>query len=463
MNSSTTVGPSVSLALACTTDNKSKAAGPFIHRPGDLIPASIELHKHRAFEALSLHGSLVGRSAQLLQVPKRELTISPGETRVWTHPAGREDIYQTMIHTHLNQNVGFSHAVPSLYNTSVGKTMILPATFVMPELSPEGTGTSSNSRMPPSCETGSLYIDPWGRTYMQPLIEYSLQVTLRFCVPGETAIRIISAKHKIDVTTAPHCDPPMYSQSIPETKAVAASVDVRRSRFAKPFARLDISMAEPAPVVGNGVGGRCRTTGRLQLTWETSSKAYDEFELGKVPFKIEYWLQARTRYGTHLGSKDTSDEARPNKRVETTLLGTFEVRSMDRNNVRLSGANGQRCHAGTISIPIQVPDDTTPTFSHGLASRDYVLLVEVEVQGLQHKALSVRVPVQVCESVVERKFDDSQAKSSIYGDMLLLEVSYLHRKAIADYALARQLILSRCCRGTKTINTARFSEMVKHV
>lgn len=433
MSSSLTIGPSVSLALACSTGHESKVAEPLLYRPGDLIPASIELHKHRAFEALSLHGSLVGRSIQTFQVSEPQLITPSGETRVWTNPADREDIYQTMIHTHLNQNVGFSHTASAINSTSVGKAMIVPVTFVLPELSPEGTGTSSNSRMPPSCEIGSLYTDPWGRTYMQPLIEYSLQVTLRFRLPGETAIRTISAKHKINITTAPHCDPPTYSQSISETKAIASFVDVRRSRFVKPFARLDISMGEPKPVVGNGVGGRCRTTGKLQLSWKTSSEAYDEFELGKVPVKIMYRLQARTRYGTrttHFGSKATSEEARPNKRVDTTVLGTFEVRSTDRNNVHLSGANGQRCHAGTIPIPIQVPDGTTPTFSHCLASRDYMLVVEVEVQGLQHKALSIRVPVQVCESVAETKFADSPAKSSTYGNMLLSEVSYLDCKLL---------------------------------
>jgi hypothetical protein len=107
-----------------------------------------------------------------------------------------------------------------------------------------------------------------------------------------------------------------------------------------------------------------------------------------------------------------------------TRLGTFEVRAMDRDDVRLeSGVDGWRCHAGTVLIPVQVADGTVPTFSHCLASRDYLLVVKVQVQGLQHKALSIRVPVQVCESVAETKCDDSQAKSSVYGDMLLSEVS----------------------------------------
>ena len=103
---------------------------------------------------------------------------------------------------------------------------------------------------------------------------------------------------------------------------------------------------------------------------------------------------------------------------------------MDQDDVRLeSGVDGRRCHAGTVAIPVRVADDTVPTFSHCLASRGYLLVVKVQVQGLHHKALSIRVPVQVCESVVEGKCDESEAKSSVYGDMLLSEVSYymLHR------------------------------------
>jgi hypothetical protein len=107
-----------------------------------------------------------------------------------------------------------------------------------------------------------------------------------------------------------------------------------------------------------------------------------------------------------------------------TRVGTFEVRAMDRNDVRLeSGVDGWRCHAGTVPIPVQVADGTIPTFSHCLASRDYLLVVKSQVQGLQHKTLSIRVPVQVCESVAETICDDSEAKSSVYGDMLLSEVS----------------------------------------
>ena len=277
---------------------------------------------------------------------------------------------------------------------------------------------------------------------MQPLIEYSLEVTLRFRLPGETAIRSISAKHKIQVTVAPHCDPPTYAESLSPIKAVTASADVRRSRFVKPFAKLSVAMEEPAPVVGNGVGGECRTTGRLRLVWETGSEAYDEFESGARAVRIEYWLQARTRFGTRVvlaGGEIDDDEARPNKRSEMMRLGTFEVRSMDRDGVQLeSVAGGWRCHAGTVAIPVQVADDTIPTFSHCLASRDYLLVVKVQVQGLQHKSLSMKVPVQVCESVAKTKCDDSAEKSSLFGNMLLSEVRYdfIAQFRIADYQIA---------------------------
>lgn len=342
-----------------------------------------------------------------------------------------------MIHTHLNLSAGYSHALPSIENTSPGAAVLAPLTFVLPEFATDGRINSAKSndgsRLPPSCESGALYVDPWGRTYMQPLIEYSLQVTLRFRLPGETAIRSIPAAHKIQVTTAPHCDPPAYAESLSPVKATTASVDVRRSRFAKPFARLSAAMDEPAPVVGNGVGGKCRTTGWLRLVWETKSEAYDEFESGLRAVRIEYWLQTRTRFGTRVvwpGREVDGDEARPNKRSEMTQLGTFEVRAMDWEDVRLeSGDDGWRCHGGTVAIPVQVANDTIPTFEHCLAKRDYLLVVKVQVLGLQHKALSIRVPVQVCESVVEGKCGDSEAKSSVYGDMLLSEVSYVpHRK-----------------------------------
>lgn len=342
-----------------------------------------------------------------------------------------------MIHTHLNQTNGFSYALPSINASSVGTATVVPITFVLPELVSNGTSkdssnnsSSTNGRMPPSCETGSLYVDPWGRSYMQPLIEYYLQVTLRFRLPGETAIRTISAKHMIKITTAPHNDPPAYSHDAKEVKAVTVAADVRRSRFAKQFARLSLSMAEPLPVVGRSDGGGGQTTGQLRVAWETSSEAYDEFELGRRPVKIEYQLQTRTRYSTRTiipgdQATSTSEASKPHTNIESTHLGTFEVRAADRDGVCLAVDEGKgRRHSGTIPIPVRIEEGTVPTFSHLLASRDYMLLIKVKLQGLQHDALSLRVPVQVCESVADRDDGGLRTKSAAYGDILSSEVRF---------------------------------------
>jgi len=59
-----TVGSSVSLGiklLDCQASDKTIAEqSETLYRPGDIIPAMIEVHKHRSFEALTLHASLVG-------------------------------------------------------------------------------------------------------------------------------------------------------------------------------------------------------------------------------------------------------------------------------------------------------------------------------------------------------------------------------------------------------------------
>jgi len=61
-------GPTVSLkirALDCRdpeADHTTTQRTDILYRPGDIIPAVVEVHKHRSFEALSFHGSLIGRS-----------------------------------------------------------------------------------------------------------------------------------------------------------------------------------------------------------------------------------------------------------------------------------------------------------------------------------------------------------------------------------------------------------------
>jgi hypothetical protein len=368
-----------------------------------------------------------------MPITQTDIHSLTGETRVWTHPAGREDIYQTMIHTHLNQSAGFSHSLSSLNMMGVGCNLSIPITFVLPEFA-TGSGShhisnNSSKRIPPSCESGSLYLDPWGRSYKQPLIEYYLQATLQYHPVNETAVRTISAKHKIRITTALHSDPPTYSEKASGLEPVTASTAVSRSRFSKSFAKLTLAMAEPSPVVAHGASGCCQTTGLLLMTWETSSGAYDEFESGERRVEVEYRLQARTRYSTrvvHSDEKNSGDGASTQERLEITPLGTFEVCATDRNDVRIIACEKRwRGHTGTIPIPVQVAEGTVPTFSHVLASRDYTLLVKVRVQGLQHKALSVKVPLQICESSAVNDDNRLGARSEVYAKMALSEVSSL--------------------------------------
>jgi len=280
-----------------------------------------------------------------------------------------------------------------------------------------------SNRLPPSCESGSLYLDPWGRSYAQPLIEYYLQATLQYRVDNETAVRTISAKRRIRITTAPHSDPPEYSETTSKTKLVTASADIRRSRFSKSFARLSVAMGEPSTVVARNTSGCCQTTGQLHVGWETSSDADDEFELGRRRVEVEYRLQARTRFGTRVvrdGNHSAGDEA-----LEIKTLGTFEVCATDRNGVRnVASKKHRRGHSGTIPIPVQISEGAVPTFSHVLASRDYTLLVKVKVRGLQHKGLSLKVPLQVCESSAANNDDQRfRAKSEVYAKMAVSDVS----------------------------------------
>jgi hypothetical protein len=370
----------------------------------------------------------------------------PGETRVWTHPKNRPDIYQTIIHTHLNQSAGFSQSLPSINTIRVENKLSIPTTFVLPELAIECRNKSDISgRLPPSCESGSLYRDPWGRVFKQPLIEYYLQATLKYRMDSETAVRTTIAKHRIRITTSTHSDPPIYAEKIEERELVTASADVSRSKFSKPFAKLSVTMEEPSPIVANG-----RTIGQLHLAWETSGDAQDEFELGKRRVEIEYQLQARTRYGTRVakeGEESAGDEA-----FKDTALGIFEVRATDRNDVRtVDSKDGWRAHSGTISIPVQVAEGTVPTFSHVLASRDYALLVKAKVQGLQHKELSLKVPLQVCESSAADNDESFRIKSEVYEKMGLSDVSGAIPPAwFRMIAIVVVLMTLRSCRRTKT-------------
>lgn len=303
-----------------------------------------------------------------------------------------------MIHTHLNQSTNPSHARGQINTTRSGDSTTVSVGFVLPSLAPSHNSNQSN--LPPSCEAGSPYVDPWGRLYMQPLIQYSLQATLRYRLPGETAVQTASASRRIRVTTAPQDEPPSYAESSLERKSVTANADVRRGRFSRPFAKLRIAMEEPPPVVGRSGGGGFGTVGRLRLGWETASKAYDEFESGERRVRIEYFLESRTRWRTSVRETDLNEpRADTNERTETRQLGKFEIRASDRDDVSLDvDETDARSHSGTIPIPIDVVGGAVPTFSHQLCSRHYAVVVKAKVNGMQHTELALRVPLQICES-----------------------------------------------------------------
>lgn len=344
-----------------------------------------------------------------------------------------------MVYTHLNQFQGFSHKIPIINSTCTDSAVTLPVTFVLPELI---TGNKDiDGRMPPSCGVGSAYIDPEGKTYMQPLIEYYLQITLRYRLPTDLRVRIVSTKRKIKITTSTHDDPPTYAQHSTKVQPAAMFADIRRSRFSKPFARLSLSMTEPLPVVRDPIDGSCQSTGLLHMTWSTSRTAYDEFELGRHPVRINYRLKARTRFSTRpirSGSdcgKSTNYGVKPQTRVEMTYLATCEVRPTERDHVLLTTSEGwERSHTRTIPLPIRVLEGTIPTFSHLLASRDYTLLLNVSIQGLRHAALSLEVPLQICETLATCKIASTQVGSWPFANVLVAEVSqsswdtsFLHR------------------------------------
>lgn len=75
MASNLSTGPSVSLkirALDCRNseaDHTTAQRTDILYRPGDIIPAVIEVHKHRSFEALSFHGSLIGMPSSPMPNP----------------------------------------------------------------------------------------------------------------------------------------------------------------------------------------------------------------------------------------------------------------------------------------------------------------------------------------------------------------------------------------------------------
>lgn len=302
---------------------------------------------------------------------------------------------ETMVHTHHKQACDLSNSLSFINNANAGTVVLIPIMLVLPELDTDSKGY--RYFMPPSCTAGPLYMDPQGRTYMQPLNEYFLEIDALFRSSSQTTICKASARYKINVTTAPRISPPTYSPFPMVATPASCTSEIRHTIFSKAFAQISLSIAEPRPILGHSKGC-CQTVGKLQISWNTLDALSIESASWQRPLTIKYYLQENVFSCTRVVSDNKNVECagKTRSRTKTARLGTLEVRLNELDSVRRATCeNPARYYSGIVAIPIQIDEAITPTFSHLLASCDHALLVKAQIQGMRHREMSLKVPMRI--------------------------------------------------------------------
>lgn len=275
--------------------------------------------------------------------------------------------------------------------------------------------------LPPSARLGRPFSarNP-DKTFMQPLIKYTMQACLITVSSNPTRISEYCAEREIEMRPYREALPPLDLSDYPgDFRPVAsACLTTKKGRGGE----LHLSTMEPVALSVNTKAPRATTAAIIRLCF---LPGIVEKELG-LPYEWSCEIDTTIRKITFCSTRKT-------KRMQTVeeasklLYGDVRVEDLDTETRILNSLVWRQDHLAsngtirsdnanlpwttTLSVPVSGSKRLLPTFATELASRRYSLVLHVRMKGLRHKPLEVEVPLQV---VRESRVDGENLASSVH-------------------------------------------------
>lgn len=254
--------------------------------------------------------------------------------------------------------------------------------------------------MPPSVAQGKARLDETGKLYIQPLIVYTMTANVSYQSLLEMAsVEDIQSRYPVSIASSIDFLPPPYQQHVLVEDDSICSTLLRKSYFAPPLAKVELSMQGSDPLRSSSGCRNQHLKRYLHLRWFTKDLPVNSFGRTIVVL-TRALLISKTYYGVRklgpLGCEDPlpHEDNGIQIRTETTKLGTrkcqFASPELEKTTPVALGPQDI-----LLLLPIESEAVIPPTFATPYAARNYTLQVVVSFQGYHHSPLLLEAPIQV--------------------------------------------------------------------
>lgn len=254
------------------------------------------------------------------------------------------------------------------------------------------------ARLPPSVAQGEARFDKTGKLYMQPLIEFSVSVSVSYRgVSGAEAVKSIELHCPITMASSMDFEPPLYQVLACEQKSNTCHTWLRKNRLAPKFAEVGLSMHGTEPMRSSPGCSIQHTKRYLQVRWAPKHTSTPQTET-TVTLHVESILVSKTCYGALLSDDlPNAQQLRYEAvklRSKIIKLGTRKCQFIvpQSANTTVPPANP---YCTLLLLPIQSSIVVPPSFATPHATRDYTLRVIVSFKGFRQGALALEAGLQV--------------------------------------------------------------------
>lgn len=315
------------------------------------------------------------------------------------------------------------------FHRSVGWGIMHTATsfecYIANHLPVEGREAQNRAlaRLPPSVAQGEARFDKTGKLYMQPLIEFSVSVSVSYRgVSGTETIKNIELHCPITMASSMDFEPPLYQALTCEQQSNTCHTWLRKNRLAPKFAEVEVglSMHGTEPLRSSPGCSIQHTKRYLQVSWAPKHTSTPQTET-TVTLHVESILVSKTCYGALLSDDfPNAQQLRCEAvklRSKIIKLGTRKCQFVipQSANTTISPANP---YYALLLLPIQSSIVVPPSFATAHATRDYTLRVTVSFKGFCQGALALEAGLQVNQC-----FETKQPPERVISALRLTETN----------------------------------------
>lgn len=281
----------------------------------------------------------------------------------------------------------------------------LPFEFVIPNslISARSDVAPDYLNLLPTAKEGPAFHGPTsGTIYMRPMITYMLTACAVHIGSGKT----YWCKQEISIMPSMAAAPPLQIEHFQHEYTVTSGTALRRHVWSRSIGKLTVSAVEPQPLNISTSAPQASATASIKLLFEPCkaqklfARPYD------WDITVKSFLRIKTFFTTQPFKQIPTQktlESDPLIRMDSqaTLADLRCCDTLPWRLHRLSSVGTIVTDASStpwtsiLTVPVNASKTFLPTFLSPLSARRYVLMLDLNIEGLSHGTLALEIPIQV--------------------------------------------------------------------